>query len=346
MKDLWQRLIVSFTALLFVITVGTIGYRVLGDGNWSWLECAYMTVNVITTLGLDTLPGFGDPLSRAFTILLLTSGIGTFLYFASSLTAFILESDLRDVFWRRRMQKQIDRLANHVIICGVGLTGRHVVREMQVTRTPFVAIDEDEAHLRSLMEGEDKHDFPYIIGDATEDEVLMAAGLERARALVAALHDDKQNLYVVLTARNVNPALRIVAKSVGRRAPDKLRRAGADSVVSTTEIGGTRLAAEVLRPHVTEFLEEMLRERHMQLRIEEVDVPPDSPIAGLRLRDAHIRSRSEALVLAIRDGATGKYAYNPGPDAVLSGGSTLIVLVPVEALETLRSDVRHGFNDD
>ena len=335
---------VSFAAVLLVLAVGTVGYWIIGGGNWSLAECGYLTVVVVTTLGLETLDGYKDqPYARGFTAVLLLTGIGTFLYFASTLTAFILESDLREVFRRKRMKRSIDALEDHVIVCGVGQTGQHVVRELIVTRTPFVAVDRDESHVETLLSEHPNAKLPYVVGDATDDDVLAEAGVERARAIVAALHDDQHNLYIVVTARQVNPRIRIVAKSIGIRAHDKLLKAGADSVVSTTQIGGSRLASEVLRPHVTEFLEEMLRKRDMDLRMEEVYVPPDSPLAGKRLRDAHIRAETNALVLAIRNSETGEYTYNPGPDVRLEGGSTLIVMLPIRQLKGLREGVASGF---
>lgn len=339
MEELWRRVVVSFVAVLVVVGIGTFGYWTLADGRWSVLQCAYMTLGTVTTLGLESLPGFDRvEYAREFTMILLVLGIGTFLYFASSLTAYIFENDLHQVFKERRMQKRIEALEGHVIICGVGSTGSHVVRELRDTRIPFVAIDTDEEHLRAVeVEGEEP--LLGILGDATHDEILERAGIRRAMGLVAALPDDKDNLYVVVTAREAAPRLRIVAKAIGARAPDKLRKAGADSVVSTNQIGGLRLASEVVRPHVVEFLDEMLRERDQALRIEEVRVTERSPFVNRPLRDARIRDHANALVLAVRDHTSDRYHYNPGPDHVLMAGSTLIVLGPIGEMAQLRREI-------
>jgi len=339
MQELRRRVVVSFTALLVVLGIGTLGYFTLGDGRWSLIDCAYMTLGTVTTLGLEALPGLHQvEYAREFTMILLVLGIGTFLYFATSLTAYIFESDLREIFKERRMQKQIAALEGHVIVCGVGSTGAHSVRELRATHMPFVAIDIDPERLAAL-EQEDGDPLLAIVGDATNDAILDSAGIERAMGLIAALPDDKDNLYVVITARQAAPRLRIVAKGIGTRAPDKLRKAGADSVVSTNQIGGLRLASEVVRPHVVEFLDEILRERDRALRIEEVEVTERSPFAGKSLREARLRDHANALVLAVRESPGSGYTYNPGPDLVLVPGSTLIVLGPIGEMVQLRKEI-------
>ncbi len=347
MENLRRRVLVSFSALLLVLTGGTAGYWLLGSSRWGWdvADCVYMTLVTVTTLGIEALPHYDEtPGARLFTSLLLVTGIGTFLYFASSLTALLLEGDLQHAFRRKRMQKLVDTLQDHVIVCGVGQTGRHVVKEMLATRTPFVAVDVSEANLQELAGAGRDARFPYLVGDATSDEMLQRAGVRRARALVAALTDDKDNLYLVVSAREANAKLRIVARAIGQRAPGILEKAGADAVISTNQLGGMRLANEVLRPHVTEFLEEMLRERHINLRIEEVSVPPGSPLVGCMLRDAHIRAHTGALVLAVRDISTRAWNYNPGPEERLQSGTVLIVLLPVDALPLLRRGIVEGFD--
>ncbi len=346
MEELQRRLYVSASAFLLVLALGTSGYWALGHERWGWdfIDCVYMTLVTVTTFGLESLRGFSEtPGTRLFTSILLVLGIGSFLYFASSLTALILEGDLRQVFRGRRMQRQIDGFVNHVILCGVGQTGCNVVKELLATRTPFVAIDSDDEALQDAARNGDGERFPYIVGDATDDDVLQRAGIGRARALIAALTDDKDNLYVVVTARQANPRLRIVARAIGLRAPDKMRKGGADSVISTKYLGGMRLVNEVLRAHVTEFMEEMLRERHINLRMEEVRIVADSPLVGSTIREAHIRTRTGALVLAVRDLETREWAYNPGPDTRLTAGTILIVMVPIDELPRLREGVAKGF---
>ena len=339
-----RRVAVSFAAVLLVVAGGTVGYWWLGAGRWDLTDCAFMTLATVSTLGLDALPGLDEVQgAREFTMALLVLGIGTFLYFASSFTASIFESDLTQVFKERRMQRRIGALAGHVVVCGAGDTGGHVVRELRAIGTPLVAIDTNTERIRLLAEeSAATAELLYLVGDATEDRVLTDAGIERAMGLVAALPDDKDNLYVVVTARQMCPRLRIVAKGIGTRAADKLRKAGADAVVSTNQIGGLRMASEIVRPHVVQFLDEMLRERDKALRIEEVEIDERSPLVGKTLREARIRDHANALVLAVRDSARRHFVYNPGPDHVLVQGTTLIVLGPIGEMAALKDDIRGG----
>lgn len=240
------------------------------------------------------------------------------------------------------MRKVIDALSGHVIVCGAGSTGRHVIDELVATSTPFVAIDTDEERLLDAVKHHAAAVVPYIVGDATSDIVLRDAGLERAKGVVAALRDDKDNLFVVISARSVNATARIVARSGDLRVVALLKKAGANSVVSPNFIGGMRLASELLRPNVVEFLDEMLRDRDLNLRIEEVQIPEGSSFAGKTLRDSHIRDVSDALVLAIRDGPKKAFHYNPGPATVLAGGTTLVLLGRSASVAKLRDAVGTG----
>jgi voltage-gated potassium channel len=345
MEDIRRRILGASIALGVVLLIGTVGYLILGGGRWDVIDCLYMTLVTVTTLGLESLPGFERTAgARVFTMALLVMGIGTFLYFISALTAMILEGDLQHAFRRKRMQKDIDAMEDHVIVCGVGQTGRKVVQEMLHSRADFVAIDLVEQNVVYGERASADERYPYIVGDATNDDVLAQAGIQRARALVTSLTDDKDNLYVVITARQANPGIRIVARAMGDRAPDKLRKAGASAVISTNQLGGMRLASEVLRPHVTEFLEEMLRSKGIDLLIEEVRVPHGSPLIGRTLAEARIRNHTGALVLAVRDISTREWLYSPGPDAELKDGTLLIVLLERTALDTLRHGVMNGFD--
>jgi voltage-gated potassium channel len=239
------------------------------------------------------------------------------------------------------MQKRIDALANPILVCGAGTTGVHVVAELVATETPLVVIDRDEARLQRIQDehGEDKVHF--VVGDATDDDVLKRAGIERCRGVVAAITDDKSNLFVAVTARALNAKARIVAKAVEHSAEGKLRRAGADAVVSTNFIGGMRLVSEMIRPRVTEFLDQMLRDKEQNLRIEEVTIPEASPLCGLALRDTAIRKVSDVLVLAIRE-VTGSIRHNPRPDTEITAGMTLIILGRTKDANLLREGITDG----
>lgn len=338
MPELTRRLVWAGLALLTTLVVGSLGFYVIGDGRWGLGECAYMTLFSATTVGYgETLEGMDKiPAARGWAAFVILLGVGTFGFAASMFTAFLVESDLTEGFRKKKMRKMIEQLKAHMIVCGVGSTGRHLVREMIAARMPVVAIDTDADRLASLAAEVLPAVLPYIVGDATDDFVLEQAGILRARGLVAALPDDKDNLFVVVSARGANPAARIISRGHDLRVAEKLRKAGANGVVSPNFIGGMRLASEMLRPHVVEFLDEMLRDRDRNLRIEEVEVHAGCPVAGKTLRESRFRDVTEALVLALRERGRKGFVYNPGPDTVLETGSMLVVLGTQDAVHKLR----------
>jgi voltage-gated potassium channel len=231
------RLVVPALCVALVVLAGTAGYHSLGDGRWDWGECLYMTVITVSTVGYaEVLSGLAEVHGgRALTMVLILLGSASLLYFLSNLTATIVEADLGGVLKRRRMQKKIDVLAGHVIVCGAGTTGIHVIEELARSASPFVVVDIDGERLEHLCE----QSFPnllYIAGDAAEDAVLERAGIARARGVVSALSDDRSNLFVTVSSRALNPKLRIVSKAVEHSAGPKILRAGADAVVSPNQI--------------------------------------------------------------------------------------------------------------
>lgn len=342
-RALTRRLFTAATVLALVLVFGATGYHQMGGGHWSWGDCFYMTVITLSTVGYgETLPGFDTVgLARPWTVGLILLGSGTLVYFVSTFTALIVEGDLGGALRRNRMRKRVEGMKNHVIVCGVGTTGIHVVAELVATETPFVAIDTDVHRLERLQEEYGEKRMHWVVGDATDDEVLRDAGIEHCRGVVSALHDDKDNLFVTVTVRALNPRTRIVAKAIEPSAVEKMRRAGADSVVSTNYIGGMRLVSEMIRPQVTQFLDQMLRDRSQNLRIEEVTVPDDSPLVGLQLRESAIRKESDVLVIAVRD-AGGEIVHNPPPSIVIRKGMTLIVLARTKDVIRLREGVLSG----
>jgi voltage-gated potassium channel len=225
------------------------------------------------------------------------------------------------------MERQIEALSGHVIVCGWGRVGRAIGDELTAAKADLVVVDLDEERAASAA-------VPTVLGDATEDRVLEAAGLSRARALVAALDSDAGNLFVTVSARSLRPDLFIVARARVEESEEKLRRAGADRVVNPQSIGGARIAAFVLQPHVTEFLDIVMHDRALQFRLEEVVVPPESSIAGQSIRDAHLRDRTGALVLALRD-PDGSFNTNPSPDSTIRAGDVLIAIGTPDELTAL-----------
>ncbi len=332
-----RRIKIAFLLLLLTLVIGTVGMHTLGHGRWSWFEALFHVVITLSTVGYGELPGMDHmTAARAFTMLLIVLGTGTVVYFASVVTALVVEGDLRDLFERNRMKKAIEKLQGHVIVCGVGRTGSQVVNELRLTRTPFVAVDTNEEALRKLHD--EHHDVLYLVGDAAEDGTLSAAGIDRAFGLVAALSDDPENLYITLSARSLNPSLRIITKAVEAAAEPKMRKAGADKVVSTNRIGGMRLVSEMIRPNVTEFLDQMLRDPDHVLRIEEATVHGESVLANRTLATAALRKVCDVLVVAVRL-EDGTYCFNPGGEQVLHPGCTLIVLGARDEVTKLRAAV-------
>jgi voltage-gated potassium channel len=245
------------------------------------------------------------------------------------------------------MNRVLDEIRDHIIVCGVGTTGVHVVEELVWTKWPLVAVDRDPVKLDRLQELTPDL-LPTVVGDATEDETLERAGIRRARGIVAALTDDKDNLFIVVSARQLNPQLRIIAKGVDMQASEKLKRAGADSVVNPAFIGGVRMVSEMIRPQVVEFLDLMLRDKDKNLRIEEVVVPKGSPLVGKPMFAAQIRQHTNLLVVAVREPAAsgaepGRFVYNPGPETLIVENMALIVLGETESVHKLRGAIGRGF---
>ncbi len=328
--------------LVAVLVGGALGYQAIGafhGERWSFLDCMFMAVISLLTVG------YGDDLGvhqyewgRMYTICFLLAGAGVATYAFSSITAFVVEGHIRRHFKERRMQRDIEKLSQHTIICGVGTTGFHVAKEHINTGVPFVVVEKsqdaiDEA--KHLLGG----DFLNIIGDATNEEVLDAAGIDRARALVTALHDDKENMFLVVVARYRRKDISIVAKMLGPNLEGKFRAAGATEVVSPTFIGGMRLASLVVRPQVVTFLDTMLRAKGTS-RVSEATVAKGSKLDGTRLGDAKLQDDVGLAVVALRRPSDSDFTYAPKGDEILSAGTTLVVIGPVERVPQLEAMAR------
>jgi voltage-gated potassium channel len=333
------RLFYAVGVLSFLVFGGALGFHHLGDGRWTYTDCLFMTVITLSTVGFGELNEMSEvPGARALTMVLIIGGIGTLAYVQGNLTALLVEGVIGQAWRRNRMKKKIADLKDHVVVAGAGSTGRHVIEELVATRTPFVVIDRNREHLERVSELIAEGKMLYVHGDATEDHALVDAGIDRARGVVAALTHDKDNLYVTLSARGLNSQARIVAKVTEDEAAPKMLKAGATSIVSPAQIGGRRMASDVIRPEVNEFLDKMLRDKDKSLRLEEVPVPAGSPYAGHMLKDAPIRKETRLLVIAVRR-ADREFVYNPEPDFVLEEGTTLVVMGDAEGVQKLRKMV-------
>lgn len=309
--------------LVAVLVVGTVGYLLLGFGL---VNALYQTVTTVATVGFREV----EPLSTAgkfFTMTLILVGVGATLYAFSVLIETFIEGRLQDLLGRRRMEKTISSMRDHVVVCGWGRVGRSIAAEVAGAGRDLVVIDHDEERVAGCPH-------PTVFGDATEDAVLINAGVDRAAALVAAVDTDAANSFITLSARAMQPDLFIVARARSTDSEEKLRRAGADRVVNPQNIGGARMAAFVLRPHVAEFVDVVMHERNLQFRLEELAVGPESPIVGETLRDAHLRDRTGALVLALRD-PLGQFLTNPPSDTTIEAGHVLIAIGTESELQSL-----------
>ncbi|MGQ0616680.1 MAG: potassium channel family protein [Acidimicrobiia bacterium] len=306
-----------------MVVVGTVGYVLIG---LSFLDALYQTVTTVTTVGFREL---GEPTAsfKLFTMLVALVGVGTALYTLGVLLESLVEGSVTDHLGRRRMQRRIDELAGHVIICGWGRVGTAIGKYLAHAGTDVVVIDRDADRV-------DGYRGLSVEGDATDENVLRAAGIERAQALIAALSNDPENLYVTLTARGLRSDLFIVARARFEDAEPKLVQAGADRVVNPQRIGGARMAALVRQPNVAEFLDVVMHEDRLEWRLEEVEVGAGSALAGRTLRDAQVRDQTGALILALRD-RSGGFNTNPTGDARLEPGHVMIAIGTEEGLARL-----------
>ena len=324
-----SRLLYAITIILIVIGSGTMGYAVLE--GWSLVDSLYMTIITMTTVGYGEIRPLSET-GRLFTIGLIITSIGVAGYVFSALTAFIVEGEVRRILRGRKMDKQIAKLKDHIILCGMGRTGLHIVEEFARSNTPFVVIEQD---LEALEEADHIPNLLYLQQDATQDETLLAAGVKQARGLVTTLSEDKDNVFVVLCARSLNPKLQIISRLVEEKNTELLRKAGADQIVSPDAIGGMRMASVMLRPAVVSFLDEMLRVTGQSLRMEEIRVDDFPALLDRSLGEINIRKRTGTLVVAIKSQKHG-YQFNPGAQTLLHSGDILIVMGTEEQLDPKR----------
>jgi len=324
-------------ALAIVIVAGTIGYWFIGEGQYSFLDCLYMTVITITTIGYSEIIDFsGSITGRVFTIFVALSGIGMLAYMLTSLTATIVEGELTASFRRRRMEKTAKKAQGHYIVCGMGWAGLYIVNELRETKRPNVIIDMDKDNIdKNLVTMPNE---TFIEGNATDNNILLKAGIEKANGLFAVTGDDNQNIVICLKAKQLNPMVRLVAQCNEMKNLDTMNRVGADAVVSPGYISGMRMAAEMIRPTVVDFLDKMLRDRDVNLRIEEIGIP--SYLVGKSLLSAiNFKKYQHTLLLAIKEGE--KWIYNPPRDSyVLVPGNRLIVMTTPEERKELEKDMK------
>jgi voltage-gated potassium channel len=322
-----RRLVLVVLIPALLIVAGALGYHALE--GWPLFDSLYFTVVTLTTIGYGDLAPKTDG-GRLFTMVLALGGVFTLFYVAADFIRSVVTGEMRALMGKQRMVRALAELKDHLIVCGYGRMGRLVCRDFAAQAVPFVVIDRN---------GEVLHDFdvPYGValhGDATSDEVLRQAGVERARALVTVAPSDADNLYITMSARLLNDRLFIVARAETENAERKLERAGANRVVSPYVIGGTRVAQAVLRPTVVDFIDLATRTEHFDLQIEETRLAAGSALVGRTLKDSLVRERFGVMIVAIKK-ESGHMVYNPPGDARLEAGDILIALGQRSQLDEL-----------
>lgn len=339
-----KRLAVSVFLFIGVFLVGVAGFKIFGGKDWSLFDAIYMTAITISTIGYGEVRDLSsNPQARAFALIFIILSLGTIAYAVSSITAFIVEGELKNLLGRRKMEKEIARLKDHYIVCGSDETAQTIVRELSLTGRDFVLVEPSPDRIKQIadlihqLSAEcGRHlKFLYVEGPPEDDAVLLKAGLDRARGLFLSLLTDEANLYVTITARSLNPKLRIVAKGIDLKSHPKMKKAGADSVISPTYIGGMRMASEMIRPAATTFLDMMLRDRDRGLRVDEITVEESSSLCGKTVEQARLEEKASALLVAIKEASTEHYVFNPPLDRVIKPGDVLIFIGNPEAREKL-----------
>lgn len=311
--------------IVLIIAFGTAGY--MGIEGWDFLDALYMTIITLTTVGYREIHAL-SPQGIAFTIMLIIGGVGTVLYALSTGAKIVLEGELQELFGRRRVEKRIKELKDHYIVCGFGRMGRIICRELKEKKVRFIVVEKQHDI------AQESDDLLIIEGDATQDDTLRDAGIERARGLISVLPTDAENLFVVLSARGMNPGLLIVARAGEEGSEQKLLRAGANRVISPYHIGGLRIAHTVLKPAVVDFIEFATKSGNIDLQMEEITIKEGSRLVGLSLDECGIGRELGIIIVGIRR-ASGEMKFNPTFRTTIKAGDTLIALGEISKLGTL-----------
>lgn len=323
---LFRKIASILFLLLLVLVSGATGYMLIE--KWSFLDGLYMTVITVSSVGYGEVHRLNEA-GRIFTMILILFGSGILLYSVSMITAFIVEGELTDILKRMKMKKILDAMQDHYIICGQSQTGHYVVEELQKSRKPFVVIETDRNKIEALM----AKNIPHVEGDATSEDALESAGIARATGLITTLHTDAENLFVVLTAKGLNPQLRVIAKAIEEESREKLIKVGADGVVMPNAIGGLRMVSEMIRPNVVNFLDLMLRTKEQTIRVEEIRIASDSPFLGKTITETGIVHMPDVTVIALS--RNGEYLINPPRDTVVRENMVIVLMGTVEAISRI-----------
>lgn len=312
------RLKIALSAVLTIFIAGTLGFHYLE--GWTFADSFYFTVATLSTVG------YGDfsphtALGKWFTISIIILGVGTMLYSFGLVSEMVIEGRLRRLLGRGKMERMIDKLSNHYIVCGGGRIGYHICRELAHAKVPYLVVDQDPEVIQKMED----EGLVYCKGDATHDKTLLEAGIKRAKGVICVLPSDAENLYVILTAKELNRNVYILSRSEEEESEHRLLRAGADRVMSPYTLGGVRMAMAILRPAMLDFIEITTGRQSLELRMEEIAVCEGSPYIGQTLEDSGIRKRFGLIIIAVKKG-TDKMIFNPMASYVIATGDHLIAM--------------------
>lgn len=322
----------AILAICSVVSIGTFGY--MSIEGWTILDSLYMAVITLGSVGFREIHPL-SPAGMIFTILLIVFGVGIIAYSIGSFAQFMVEGHLHKIIGRRQVEKKIAKLSGHYIICGYGRIGSIICREFHDRPLPFVVIEQNSEQCDKIA----SEGYLYIQGNATEDEVLLNAGIERARGLITVVTSDTENVYITLTARGLSPDLFILSRAGDEGSEKKLTRAGASKVISPYNIGASRMAQAVLRPSVMDFIEIATAGQNLELQLEEIVISKDSRLAGLSLEQTGVRKEFGLIIVGIRSGHEPMH-FNPPAETLISGGDTLIALGPQPSIVELEKIAR------
>ncbi|MEO5358455.1 MAG: potassium channel protein [Nitrospirae bacterium YQR-1] len=323
--ELRKQLIISAVLLVAILTLGTAGYMAIE--GWNSFDAFYMVVITLATIGFQEVHGLSNS-GRAFTIFLIFSGVGILAYNVNVGLRALFEGEFQKIMGRRKLEKKIKEIKDHYIICGFGRMGRIICKELRASGVPFVVIEQE------ILEIETDEDYLYLSGDATHDDVLKGAGIERAKGVISVLSTDAKNLFVVLSSRVLNPSLKIVARALEESTELKLIRAGADRVVAPYNIGGLKIAQTILKPSVVDFLEFATQSGNIALQMEEITVKETSVFADRTVAETEIGRKYGIIIVAIKR-SDGEMRFNPTHKTVIKSGDILIALGEVNKLKEI-----------
>jgi voltage-gated potassium channel len=332
-----NRLFLSLALFIFVLIIGVTGFKILGGEDWSLLDSLYMTVITLSTVGYEEVSDLNaNPAARVFAVVFILLCVGTIAFAVSSITSFIVEGELKNILGRKKMEKRISKLRDHYIICGVDETAQTIIEELVLTQRPFVVVDPLQENLDKLASF---GDILFMQGDPAEDDVLISAGIAEAKGILLSLPTDEANLFVTLTARSLSPDIRIVTKGIHPKSHKKIKKAGANAVVSPSFIGGMRMVSEMVRPAVVSLLDKMLRERDVVRRVEEVSLSSGSRVIGKTIADSKIAELKDVLLVALKRTAAEAYEFKPSAETVLQENDVLFFITTPEGIKEVEKIV-------